>query len=164
MCLIVDNCVASRVLVHRDDSFFGNVSRCLFSGCGVRVRLSYGGELLAEYSGSQDVLSAIQVLEQAGRASKTPDSAIRAEKRKVEAAGGCGSNDAHVLALARASGARILCSNDNPLIQDFKNPAIIGNPAGKVITEERLRKNVAAKPPTLKAVQNLVARQCRQSA
>lgn len=35
------------------------------------------------------------------------------------------SNDAHILALARLSGARILYSKDKRLHEDFKNPSII---------------------------------------
>ena len=158
MCLIVDNCVASRVLVHRDDPFFGNVSRCLFGGCGVNVRLKYGGDLLREYSASMDVLLALQELDKAGRADPIPDSLVRTEQVKIEAAGRHRSNDTHVLGLALASGARILCSNDNPLIQDFKDPAIIANPPGSVITEQR--KSVKAKPLTLKKTQNLLAKHC----
>ena len=42
------------------------------------------------------------------------------------------SDDPHVLALARYSGARLLFSGDPDLIKDFKSPHIINKPRGKV--------------------------------
>ena len=42
------------------------------------------------------------------------------------------SNDRHILALALASGARLLYTADKPLARDFANPNVIGNPAGEV--------------------------------
>ncbi|MDD9962408.1 MAG: hypothetical protein OXU70_09995 [Gammaproteobacteria bacterium] len=42
------------------------------------------------------------------------------------------SDDPHILALARASGARLLFSGDHKLIQDFTSPQIINKPRGKV--------------------------------
>ena len=42
------------------------------------------------------------------------------------------SNDRHILALALASGARLLYTADKKLARDFKNPEIIGNPPGEV--------------------------------
>ncbi len=42
------------------------------------------------------------------------------------------SNDAHVIALARVSGARILFCRDTALEKDFRNPSVINNPRGKI--------------------------------
>ena len=42
------------------------------------------------------------------------------------------SDDPHILALAVVSGARLLYSNDRLLQHDFKNPALINQPRGKV--------------------------------
>ena len=44
----------------------------------------------------------------------------------------CKSDDLHILALARVSGARLLYSNDKNLQADFKNKELIDNPRGKV--------------------------------
>ena len=46
------------------------------------------------------------------------------------------SDDAHVLALARASGARLLYTHDQELIDDFTNPRLISAPRGKVYKSE----------------------------
>lgn len=47
------------------------------------------------------------------------------------------SNDSHVIALAMASGARILFSRDVKLHQDFKNRNILNNPRGKIYQSAR---------------------------
>lgn len=44
------------------------------------------------------------------------------------------SNDPHVLALARASGVRLLYTGDGNLVTDFKNAQLINHPRGKVYT------------------------------
>lgn len=42
------------------------------------------------------------------------------------------SGDAHILALARASGARLLYSGDADLIDDFKNKRLVDRPRGRI--------------------------------
>lgn len=44
------------------------------------------------------------------------------------------SDDPHILALALASGARLLFTNDRPLQEDFRNPGIINRPRGHIYT------------------------------
>ena len=51
----------------------------------------------------------------------------------------CISDDPHVIALARVSGARLLYSNDKDLHKDFKNKALINKPLGKIYTTLRDR-------------------------
>ena len=46
------------------------------------------------------------------------------------------SDDPHVLALARVSGARLLYTKDNALIRDFKDKKFIDQPRGKVYTRK----------------------------
>ena len=55
---------------------------------------------------------------------------------QVEASGGYQSDDPHVLALAQASGARLLYSNDGPLQDDFRNRRLIDNPRGSVYSTQ----------------------------
>jgi len=61
-----------------------------------------------------------------------PDQKITEELRTVIDLGLCKSNDAHVIALARAAKARVLVSDDRDLFRDFKNPRLLNNPRGKV--------------------------------
>ena len=44
------------------------------------------------------------------------------------------SNDEHVLALALASGARLLFTNDRDLQRDFGNTSLLPQPAGQIYT------------------------------
>ena len=48
----------------------------------------------------------------------------------------CRSDDPHVIALARASGARLLYTNEPRLEADFKNPHLISKPRGKIYPNE----------------------------
>lgn len=43
------------------------------------------------------------------------------------------SNDPHVIALARVSGARILYSRDGDLCDDFRNPRLVPKPRGRIL-------------------------------
>ena len=47
----------------------------------------------------------------------------------------CRSDDPHVVAVARLSGARLLYSHDGDLQQDFRDKDLIDNPRGKVYTD-----------------------------
>jgi len=51
---------------------------------------------------------------------------------KIQAEDRLKSDDAHVVALAIVSGARLLYSKDVDLHEDFKNSKIISDPRGKV--------------------------------
>jgi predicted nucleic acid-binding protein len=72
------------------------------------------------------------VLWQAGLALEVCTERIGQEERQVNAIEGRKSDDAHVLALARASGARVLCTHDEDLQADFKNLEIVPRPKGKI--------------------------------
>ena len=67
------------------------------------------------------------------------------------------SNDAHVLALA-ASGARLLYTNDNLLMDDFRNPNIVPGPRGRIYTTKD-RKDFRPAHKKLLGMRNL----CRAS-
>ena len=47
------------------------------------------------------------------------------------------SDDVHILALARASGARLLYTGDKNLMTDFKTKSIIDNPRGKIYSNAK---------------------------
>ena len=57
---------------------------------------------------------------------------VNAEESLVVSTGLCVSDDPHIIALARVSGARTLCSNDNNLHTDFKNQRLLSHPRGGV--------------------------------
>ena len=60
------------------------------------------------------------------------DSAIvDAETNKLVANGNCKSDDEHIIALALVSGARILCTTDADLMDDFRDRLLLA-PQGKI--------------------------------
>ena len=69
---------------------------------------------------------------QAGRARFVPASEFAEDEAWLKASGMLRSDDPHLLALARESGARLLYTGDQKLIADFKNPRLVQDPRGKV--------------------------------
>jgi hypothetical protein len=75
-------------------------------------------------------------LDQQGSARKIPDSVIDQEEQSLIDGNLCRSNDHHIIAIARISTARLLCTDDGLLMQDFKDPVLISNPRGKIYRRE----------------------------
>lgn len=134
MPFIIDNNVVQRILCDKSDPKFCKLSRCLFEGKPFGVVFFYGGKLAEEYCRNKTVLRLLVQLDRAGRARRIDSSLIEYELKGI-AQQKIKSDDEHVLALARASGARVLCSEDGDLISDFKNLSIIPRPKGKVYSE-----------------------------
>lgn len=132
MCLIVDTNVVARVLAGAQDPDFADLFRCLFGANHPQVTIVYGGKLRREYLLNHKVLRALAVLDRAGRAKAIPDHVVDAEEATVAATGMCVSDDEHVIALARVSATRVLCSHDQALHEDFTNPNLLNSPRGRV--------------------------------
>lgn len=95
-------------------------------------QLVVGGDLLQELRGNSAFLSWFRAAINSARVRQVAGDAL--EPHLEELAGKpCKSNDTHVLALAAASGARLLYTNDRNLMDDFRDGAILSNP-GKVYT------------------------------
>jgi hypothetical protein len=71
-------------------------------------------------------------LERAGRAKAANKAAIDTEETKVRRSGLCVSDDEHLIALARVSGARVFCTEDAALFQDVHNARLLSKPRGRV--------------------------------
>src|SRR5436853_4523455 len=106
MCVIVDTNEAHRFFQRSPTSDYAPVIRWITTGSG---RLRYGGKLKAELLHIQDAARLLRQWSAAGRAADEGDERVAAEERRVDALGVCRSNDLHVIALARVSGARVLC-------------------------------------------------------
>jgi len=128
LCLIIDACVAAEVFAVPCGSDHQPIWDWLKSG----GRIVFGGLLTRELNAIVNVRKRLLELWRAGVAHQVPDEAVESEERKVRATGLCRSQDTHVLALALASGTRILCTNDAALETDFKNPRLIPRPRGRV--------------------------------
>ena len=100
-------------------------------------RLVGGGEQLRELDQNHAFRKWRGQAQQAGRFTRFDDREVDRRTRALEEAKSCQSDDPHVIALAQVSGARLLYSEDNRLQQDFKDPALIDNPRGKVYTGQQ---------------------------
>ncbi|MBN1294290.1 MAG: hypothetical protein JXB48_20815, partial [Candidatus Latescibacteria bacterium] len=97
-----------------------------------RNKMVYGGKLLDEYVRNEKIRRVLIVLDRTGSTRKIREDLIAIEINTLGREEVCISNDLHILALARVSGARLLCSFDTDLHQDFTNSRIIKKPKGKI--------------------------------
>ena len=106
--------------------------------------LTLGGKLRQELSDdgrNRNFMRVYGQLRLDGRVKDIPDEQVDVETSNLEAQLICRSNDAHVLALARVSGARLLYTNDQALHEDVGDTQIVANPRDRVYTT-RLRSDV----------------------
>lgn len=128
MCLIVDANLGARVFAEPADADFSPVLDWLEgNGC-----LVMGGQLARELARIERARRYVLGLQRAGRARLIPDEQVEADRVTVAATGLCRSNDDHVVALARVSGARVVCTQDRDLQRDFRNHRLIAHPRGSV--------------------------------
>lgn len=90
-----------------------------------------GGRLTQELQRVEGSRRVMLQLQRAGKLETVDEKALAVEVGRVESLGPT-SNDAHVLALARVSGARLLVSDDDALQDDFKDRRFLQDPRGKV--------------------------------
>jgi predicted nucleic acid-binding protein len=129
MCVIVDVNVAVDVLL-RSGNEYDSLRDKLFSPRSA-VRLDHGGQLSQELTANRDVSQVIVELERAGKARAYNDSDIAVQQQHI-ANMNIHSDDPHILALARVSGARVLCTRDTDLITDFTAPQVLAHPRGRI--------------------------------
>lgn len=137
MCAIIDANVAGLVFTSRTtEAENESASKRFFdwidSGAG---SLIVGGKLLGEL----DKVSNFQQWRKravfAGRITILDENAVNQKTGQV--APHCKSDDPHVIAVALIGNARFLYSDDGDLQNDFKNPALVKNPRGKVYSTRR---------------------------
>lgn len=127
MCLIIDSDTVHRVFPSPSIDYVP-VFRALTEK---RAKLAYGGELKRAYQGTS-FRRILFRLDQQGSTLIVPDAPVDAETRRLARDNVCSSNDHHILALAIVGRVRLLCSLDNDLAADFRNPKILKNPRGSV--------------------------------
>jgi hypothetical protein len=94
--------------------------------------LALGGRLFAEQKRIAKAQRLFAEWVRAGRAFLYRSAEVDQEESDVVGSGLCKSDDPHVIALARVSGARVLFSNDRDLGADFANLALVPRPQGKI--------------------------------
>ena len=134
MCAIIDNDVVHQLFGDNPTEpavhFFRWLSR---RNGGILV---VGGRLYRELAQNPNFLQFFTDRFQAGRARRVDNLIVEAEESRVRRMQ-TRSNDTHVLALARVSGARLLFTNDDDLKRDFANPDIIPGTPGQIYTTNR---------------------------
>ncbi len=134
MCIIVDANV--RDLVFGDSRT--PASDLLLKNIDNRFhRLVVGGKLRDELMQSRPFQLWLLQARLAQQVREINDDAIDSENKEVEGIDLCKSDDEHVIALARVSGARLLYTDDSDLQDDFRNPVLISKPRGRIYTTLR---------------------------
>lgn len=132
MCAIVDNNVRHEVFgTHDTQTPAGKLFLdWLDSGRGVLV---VGGHLRRELGEYRRFQLWLETAVQFGRARQIDDAQVDRETDEMISQG-IRSDDPHILALARISGARLLFTNDRDLQQDFGDSAIVQGTRGRIYT------------------------------
>ena len=131
MCAIVDNNVVNEVFGGDPPEAGRRFRRWLGSRNG---RLVVGGRLLEELRGNRGFREWFQQNELSGRLVQISGEEVDRRERGIRQPNLCASNDEHVLALAIASGVRLLYTNDDLLMDDFRNRNIVPGPMGRIYT------------------------------
>lgn len=153
MCAIVDANAAHQVFGENRPSAGIEFFNWISYGTG---SLAIGGKLREELDKISSFGDWLNEAIQSGRIILVEDNKVTAEAKDLSKNDLCQSDDEHVIALARLSGARLLFSNDSKLQKDFKDNKLIDQPRGSVYStlknrdvtsthKNLLRKNVCKK-------------------
>ena len=131
MCMIVDANKLGKFLADPPDEDALPIREWLYRrrGAGTLV-YSTGGKFKKELGAK--ARRRLADYAQAGKARLVPAHRFAEDQNALQASRHLRSDDPHVLALARASGARLLYTGDQALIADFKDARLIRTPRGKV--------------------------------
>ena len=129
MCIIVDANRLGTFLGDPPDEGSAPIHRWLNLGAGTLI-YSTGGQFDCELGNKHR--KKLEAYFRAGRARHVPAGRFAADEAALRASEDVQSDDPHVLALARESGARLLFTGDGDLMQDFKNPKLVNQPRGKI--------------------------------
>ena len=129
MCAIVDANVAGEVFGKSVSPAGREFFNWLHDGRG---RLVVGGKLLKELEGRQDFTKWAAEAKRAGRLTTLNVDQVKERTREIEREAKHSSNDPHVLAVAQIGGARLLFTNDQALVRDFRNRHLIDGPRGRI--------------------------------
>ena len=135
MCLIVDASVVNELVANktkRSKVFLEFQSKR-------RIRIATCSDLKKEHKGNTAVIDFFRRIKQNNLLDDIDDEQIDAEKDLVAKAAQPKSNDLHVLALARISGARVIATDDRALQEDIGNKKLLDAPRGKVFSNENQR-------------------------
>ena len=128
MCMIVDANKLGEFLSCPSSEESGPIYKWMDRGWGVIV-YSTDGRFREVGEGLRKKLS---ILSQSGKAILIDARNFLYDEEMLREDPDLISNDPHVLALARATGTRLLYTEDGDLIKDFKNKKFLDRPRGKI--------------------------------
>jgi len=133
MCVIIDANVWHHIYAAPAPSRYAEVVKWIRDRRGYLVigGSRYGGQLPGEAK------ALVKEWSRSGLARVVLQATVDDEEQAVRNLGLCRSDDEHIIALARVSGSRILCSDDQDLHADFGNSRLISSPRGKVHPGDR---------------------------
>ena len=131
MCIIVDANKLGGFLAESPQEEAAPIRRWLDRRMGGGMLVYSAGGKFADELGYNAKRKLVDY-SRAGKARLVPEDRFAKDVAELKASGELRSDDPHVLALARASGARLLYTGDNKLIADFTNWRIIQKPRGRV--------------------------------
>ena len=143
MCAIVDANVAHETFggSHQRNEAGRRFFDWLRTGKG---KLVIGGKLRGELMKLRSFSEWAAQAVQAGILQSVDDVAVNEEAYGLESGNALRSDDAHIIALARVSGARLLYSNDQDLQEDFTDRRLVNQPRGKVFSTRQTSAFTAA--------------------
>ncbi len=130
MLLIIDANCATMTLCRNPKPDFVPVMQAILKSKATMVL--GGSKQRKEYTELISVWKFIVELDKAGRAKKISDTDVDKLEASLQKCGALKSDDPHILAIARVSGARLLCSKDKNLHVDFTSTQFLDSPPGKV--------------------------------
>lgn len=145
MCAIVDANRWHEVFSPKRTAAGAAFRRWLLSKRGFAV---LGGKLRREIADGTERKKQVQEFVQNGMVIPMPDADVDDETEQIKKGGGLRSDDPHILALAKVSGARLLYTNDRNLQDDFKNADFVAD--GKVYSTLETTKHTRRQRDLLK--------------
>jgi len=137
MCLIVDANRFGDVLSTPPKAAYVRLIDWLISPKGVGIVVFGGTKFRREIAFSEKARRWYVNLQRAGRAKSIDDAIVDAEERAVRNRDICESDDEHIIALARKSGARVVCTEDQLLWRDVKNAKLLTRPRGRIYRKRK---------------------------
>ena len=133
MCLILDANRFADILAAPPDSRYVAMLKWVLHGNG---RVVFGGTKYGlELERCCRAKRLFAEWYKAGRARRIANEPVDREAVSIQPM--VASNDGHIIALARVSGARILCTEDKVLMYDFKKAGLIARPKGRIYRNEK---------------------------
>ena len=142
MCLVIDSNVSHELATAPPSRDAVPVIAWLKSRAG---QLALGGKLTDELRKTQFRRLLLEFVRN-GTAKIYPTAEVFAETRRLELLRACGSNDAHIVALARVAGCRLIFTRDQALQRDIKNKSLLDKPRGKVYSSYQTKDLLRACP------------------